>query len=180
MNRWRGYFWCVLAAAVLAASASVVAKENLRIVPIVNDSDVLVSFELADAYTNDVRDAISSGLLTTFTYEVDLRMVAPMWMDRSVVTVVVSTSDQYDNLTRRHVLTRTIDGRVDATVVTEDETIVRQWLTTFSRLPVCRTAKLDSGREYYLRIGARSRPHGESLLGWVNAITGSAKFTFIP
>ena len=107
------------------------SKENLRIVPIVNDSDVLVSFELADAYTTDVRDAISSGLLTTFTYEVDLRMVAPLWMDRSIVTVVVSTSDQYDNLTRRHILTRTIDGRVEATLVTEDETVVRQWLTTF-------------------------------------------------
>jgi hypothetical protein len=166
--------------AVLAGGAGVLSKEALRIVPIVNESDVLVSFELADAYTNEVRDAISSGLLTTFTYEVDLRMVAPLWMDRSVVTVVVSTSDQYDNLTRRHVLTRTIDGRVDATLTTEDESVVRQWLTSFTRLRVCRTARLDSGREYYLRIGARSRPHGESLLGWVNAITGQAKFTFIP
>ena len=181
MNRRRGILWCVMAAAVLTAAGTVVrTKENLRIVPIVNDSSVLVSFELADAYTNDVRDAISSGLLTTFTYDIDLRMVASMWMDRTVTTVVVSTSDQYDNLTRRHILTRTIDGRVEATQVTEDETVVRQWLTTFSRLPVCQTSKLDSGREYYLRIGARSRPHGESLLGWVNAITGQAKFTFIP
>jgi hypothetical protein len=180
MNRWRGWFWCVGLVVVLAGSVNVLSKENLRIVPIVNDSNVLVSFELADAYTTDIRDAISSGLLTTFTYEVDLRMVAPMWMDRSIVTVVVSTSDQYDNLTRRHILTRTIDGRVEATLVTEDETVVRQWLTTFTRLPVCRTSRLDSGREYYLRIGARSRPHGESMLGWVNAITGQAKFTFIP
>jgi hypothetical protein len=170
----------MMVTAVLAGGTGVLSKESLRIVPIVNDSDVLVSFELADAYTNDVRDAISSGLLTTFTYDVDLRMVAPLWMDRTIVTVVVSTSDQYDNLTRRHILTRTIDGRVEATLVTEDEAVVRQWLTRFSRLPVCRTSRLDSGREYYLRIGARSRPHGESLLGWVNAITGQAKFTFIP
>jgi len=180
MNLRRGLFWCVMAAAIVAGGIAVRTKESLRIVPIVNGNTVLVSFELADAYTNDVRDAISSGLLTTFTYDVDLRMVASLWMDRTVAAVVVSTSDQYDNLTRQHVLTRTIDGRVDATQVTEDEAVVRQWLTSFVRLTVCQTSKLDSGREYYLRIGARSRPHGESLLGWVNAITGQAKFTFIP
>ena len=177
MNR-RRCFWCVMA--ILAGSASVLARESLRIVPIVNDNEVLVSFELADAYTNDVRDAISSGLRTTFTYDLELRMVAPLWVDRSVVTVVLSTSDQYDNLTRRHLLTRTVDGRVEETLVTEDESVVGRWLTKFVRLPLCQTSKLDSGREYYLRISARSRPHGDSLFGWANAITGQAKFTFVP
>ena len=177
MNR-RRWFWCVMA--VVAGTASALAKESLRIVPIVNDNEVLVSFELADAYTNDVRDAISSGLRTTFTYDLDLRMVAPLWVDRSVATVVVSTSDQYDNLTRRHILTRTVDGRVEETLVTEDDSVVGRWLTTFSRLPLCQTSRLDSGREYYLRISARSRPHGDSLFGWANAITGQAKFTFVP
>jgi hypothetical protein len=177
MNR-RRCFWCVMA--ILAGGASVLARESLRIVPIVNDNEVLVSFELADAYTNDVRDAISSGLRTTFTYDLELRMVAPLWVDRSVVTVVLGTSDQYDNLTRRHLLTRTVDGRVEETLVTEDESVVGQWLTKFVRLPLCQTSKLDSGREYYLRISARSRPHGDSLFGWANAITGQAKFTFVP
>ena len=177
MNR-RRWFWSVMA--VLAGATSVLSKESLRIVPIVNDDEVLVSFELADAFTNDVRAAISSGLRTTFTYDLDLRMVTPIWVDRTIATVIVSTSDQYDNLTRRHILTRTVDGRVEGTLVTEDESVVGRWLTTFTRLPLCRTSRLDSGREYYLRISARSRPHGESLLGWVNAITGSAKFTFVP
>jgi hypothetical protein len=177
MNR-RRCLWCVLA--ILAGGASVLGKESLRIVPIVNDSEVLVSFELADAYTNDVRDAISSGLRTTFTYDLDLRMVAPLWVDRTIVTVVVSTSDQYDNLTRRHILTRMVDGRVEDTLVTEDQGVVGRWLTTFTRLPLCQTSRLDSGRDYYLRISARSRPHGDSLFGWANAITGLAKFTFVP
>ena len=140
MNR-RRCFWYV--AAVLALGTSVLAKESLRIVPLVNDNEVLVSFELADAFTNDVRELISSGLRTTFTYDVDLRMVTPVWVDRTIATVVVSASDQYDNLTRRHVLTRMVDGRVEGTLVTEDESMVRQWLTTFSRLPVCRTSRLD-------------------------------------
>src|ERR1700730_17331865 len=152
MNRRR---WFSYVMAVFAGSTSVLSKESLHIVPIVNDDEVLVSFELADAYTKDVREAISSGLRTTFTYDLDLRMMAPFWMDRTIVTVVVSTTDQYDNLTRRHILTRMLDGHVEETLVTEDESVVRQWLTTFARLPVCRTSRLESVHEYYLRISAR-------------------------
>jgi hypothetical protein len=177
MNRRR---WFSYVMAVLAGGTRVLSKESLRIVPIVNDNEVLVSFELADAYTRDVREAISSGLRTTFTYYVDLRMVAPLWVDRTIVSVVVSTTDQYDNLTRRHILSRTVDGRVEETLVTEDESMVGRWLTTFTRLPLCRTSRLESDREYYLRISASSRPRGDTLLGWASAITGQAKFTFVP
>jgi hypothetical protein len=57
---------------------------------------------------------------------------------------------------------------------------VRQWLTHLTRIPVVRTTRLDSGRDYYVRISAQARPRGGSLLGWTSAITGQAKFTFIP
>jgi hypothetical protein len=165
---------------ILAGSTSVLSKESLRIVPIVSGNEVLVSFELADAYTSRVREEIASGLRTTFAYDVELRMMAPLWVDRTIATVVVSTTDQYDNLTRRHTLSRMVDGHVEETLVTEDESVVGRWLTTFTRLPLCQTSKLESGRDYYLRISARSQPRGDSLLGWARAITGQAKFTFVP
>jgi hypothetical protein len=165
---------------LLAAGAIVQAADNLRIVPIVSEDQVLVSIELADAYTDDVREAISSGLRTTFTYDVELRMVVPIWVDRTIATAVVSTSDEYDVLTRRHSLSRTIDGRVAEASVTENESAVKRWLTALSRLPLCRTSKLDPTHDYYVRIRARVRPGGTSLLGWVNSITGQAKFTFVP
>lgn len=172
---------CVCCAlALLAAAAGVGAAESLRIVPIVHDDKVLVSFELADAYTDEIRKAISSGLRTTFTYDVELRMVVPVWVDRTIVTAIVNVSDQYDNLTRRHSLSRTIDGHVEKAVVTEDEAVVKQWLTRLDRLPLSETSKMEPNRDYYVRIGARSRPRGVGLLGWVNAVTAEATFTFIP
>jgi hypothetical protein len=177
MNRRLICVGCVIA--VLGWSVMVRGAESLRIVPLVSDDEVVVSFELADAYTPEIREAISSGLRTTFTYDVELRMVGTFWVDRTVATLAVSTSDQYDNLTRRHSLLRTVDGRVAETLVTEDDSLVGKWLTTFTRLPLVGTSKLDSSRDYYVRIRARSRPHGDSLLGWTNAITGQSKFTFI-
>ena len=174
-NRW---IWMV---AAVVATGAVVAAESLRIVPIVRDNKVLVSFELADAYTEPIRDAIASGLRTTFTYELELRTVVPLiWLDRTIVTATVAASDQFDNLTRRHTLTRTVDGRVEEVLVTDDATVAERWLTTWTRLPLCDTSKLDSTRDYYVRIKARTRPFSESLLGWTKSITGQAKFTFVP
>jgi len=177
MNR-RLCTWSLFAFLVLPGIVG--GAESLRIVPIVHDDEVLVSVELNDAYTDAVRDTIASGLRTTFTYDVDLRMLVPAWVDRTIVASVVSSSDQYDNLTRRHSLSRTIDGRVDSVLVTEDETVAKRWLTTLSRLPLCRTSKLEAGREYYVRIRARTHPYASSLLGWASAIAAQTKFTFIP
>ena len=165
---------------LLFSGAAGHAAQTLRIVPIRADDQVVVSVELADGYTDEVRQAIASGLRTTFTYTIDLRMLVPGWVDRTVSSATVSLSDQYDNLTRRHTLSRMIDGRVDETIVTEDEATVRQWLTTLTRLPVVKTTKLDAARDYYVRITAQARPRGGSLLGWVSNVTGQAKFTFIP
>jgi hypothetical protein len=156
------------------------ALETLRIVPIASEDTVVVSFELSDAYSDEIRQVISSGLRTQFTYNIELRMVVPAWVDRTVATTVVNTIDQYDNLTRRHSLSRTVDGRVQDAAVTDDDAIARKWLTTLTRLPLIETKKLDPNRDYYVRISARARPHGGSLIGWANAITGQAKFTLIP
>ena len=165
---------------VIAAGAFALATGNLHILPVVRGDNVTVSFELADAYNDEIRKAIASGLRTTFTYDIELRMVVPSWVDRTVATAVLTSSDEYDNLTRRHKLSRALDGRVQEVLETEDEPIVRRWLTTFEGLPLCRTSKLDPSRDYYVRISARARPRGGSLLGWTSSITGQAKFTFIP
>jgi hypothetical protein len=176
MNR-RLCIWCVT---LLLGAGTLVAAESVRIVPIVRDDEVVVSFELTDVFDEHVREAIASGLRTTVTYDVELRMIVPAWVDRTIATALVSASDQYDNLTRRHLLSRTIDGRVVDALVTEDESVARAWLTEMTRLPLVHTSKLDPRREYYVRVAARARPNGASLLGWATAVSGQARFTFIP
>lgn len=168
----------VVAVLLLVSATALRSQETLRITPFINDNHVVVSFELNDAYTDAVREAIASGLRTTFTYELELR--TPAWIDRTVGTTVVATTDRYDNLTRRHTLTRTIDGRVEGVLVTEDDAVVKSWLTKWTRVPVADTARLDAARDYYVRVTTRARPVGGSFLGLTKTITGRAKFTFVP
>ena len=172
----RSSLWSVLL--LLLAVATVRSEETLRITPFITDHLVVVSFELNDAYTDAVREAIASGLRTTFTYQLELR--TPAWIDRTVGTTIVATTDQYDNLTRRHRLTRTVDGRVEDVLVTEDDAVVRSWLTKWTRVPVADTSSLDPARDYYVRVITRERPLGGSFLGLPKTIIGQVRFTFVP
>jgi len=171
----------VLVALFVAASAALVyAAEGVRIVPLVRDDSVLVSFELTDGYTPEVRDAVHSGLKTTFTYTVELRQDVPAWVDRTIATSVITNTVQYDNLTRRSTLTRTLDGHVESTEMTEDEAVMQQWMTTFQKMPLFRTAELETNREYYVRVRATARPtNGSMLWPWGSGISGITKFTFL-
>jgi hypothetical protein len=83
-------------------------------------------------------------------------------------------------LTRRHSLTRSVDGRIEEATVVENENVVKNWLTQWKQVRVADTSKLDPTREYYVRITTRARPVGGSLLGLTRSISGQAKFTFIP
>jgi len=165
---------------LLAVTATLQAAAGLRIVPLVRDDHVLVTFELADGFTDEVRAAIRSGLKTTFTYTVDLRLEVPVWVDRTIATTVVTNSVEYDNLTRLHTVVRTLDGKVETTQMIDSEGAVRQLMTSFQRLPLFRTSILEPNREYYVRISATARPtNGAFLWPWGSGTSGQAKFTFV-
>jgi hypothetical protein len=150
-------------------------------VPLVKDGTVLISFNLGDGFTDEVREAIKSGLRTTFTYTVDLRAQAPAWLDRTIASAVVSTSVQYDNLTRRHTIVRTIDGRVEEAQVVEDDGVVRQLVTNIDRVALFRTVRLEPNREYYVRVRVDVRPRsGAFVWPWGGGRSAQTKFTFIP
>ena len=167
-------------AAMIALGTIVHAAGTLRIVPIVRDEQVMVSIDLDDGYTEEVREVINGGVRTTFTYDVDLKMIVPAWVDRTIASAVIATTDEYDTLTRRHNLSRTVDGRVVEAIETDNEAVARKWLTSLSGVVLCRTSRLDPHREYYVRISARVRPPGATLLGWATGVTNLAKFTFVP
>jgi hypothetical protein len=165
---------------LVSLTAPLIAAEGLRIVPLVRDDRVLVTFELTDGFTDEVKAAVRSGLKTTFTYTVDLRLEVPAWVDRTIATAVVANSVEYNNLTRLHNIVRVLDGKVESTQSTESETVVGQLLTSFQRLPLFRTSTLEPNREYYVRISATARPsNGAFLWPWTSGTSGQAKFTFV-
>ena len=177
-GRLKSALFCALL--LCSAAVTLRAAEGLRIVPLVRDDHVLVTFELADGFTDEVRAAVRSGLKTTFTYTVDLRLEVPVWVDRTIATSTVTNSVEYDNLTRLHTVVRVVDGKVEGRQELESEGAVRQLMTSFQRLPLFKTSILEPNREYYVRISATARPtNGAFLWPWGSGTSGQAKFTFV-
>ena len=176
MKAFRGF----VVALVLVAAVQAQAPE-VSVTPIARDGQVLVSFDLTDAFSSDVRDAIQSGLPTTFSYDVDLRRGSTLF-DRTVASVTVEASVRFDNLTRRYQMSRTVDGRVEDARPTEDQEAVRRWLTHFEQVPLSNTSALETNGEYYIRVHAHTRPRNTWFF-WPwdrGGVFGQAKFTFIP
>jgi hypothetical protein len=168
-------------AGVLLAAAVPADAQTLRIRPLVRDGQVLVSLALEEGFSDEVRSVIRSGLRTTFAYTVELRLKVPGWVDRTLASTLVSTSVEYDNLTRRHTVARMVDGRTEESRMLDDEAAVKEFVTNLDRLPLFRTTMLEPHREYYIVVRAASRPQSRSALWpWGGATSGSAKFTFIP
>jgi hypothetical protein len=175
-----GRFFLLAVLFLGSAAPSLAQGTGLRVIPLVRDDHVLVSFNLADGFTEEVRAAIRSGLKTTFTYTVDLRLDVPAWVDRTIDTSTFTSSVEYENLTRRYTVVLLQDGREVEALVTEDEKEVRQKLTNMHRLPLFRTSLLEPNREYYVRVAATARPsNGMLLWPFGSGTSAQAKFTFI-
>lgn len=175
MKRLFCYVCLVLGGATLAAA-------DVRVTPVVRDGKVWVSFGLADGFTAEVRKAILSGLPITFAYNIELRRSVPFWPDQTLTIRTIAASVKYDSLTRRHQLARTLDGRVEANRVTEDEAEVGRWLTGLDAIQILATSDLEANTDYYVRVRARTQPN-DSWFRWPwdrGLVSANANFTFIP
>lgn len=156
--------------------------DEITVRSLAKEGRIFVSFTLNSSLTDALRDAIRGGLPATITYEVLLRRGSLLWFDRTIARATVTASVRFDNLTRQHQLSRTIDGRGEAPAVTEDEDEVHAWLTEVKQLPLFATASLEPNAEYYIRVGARTRPRVNRFLFWPweqDAATGYHRFTFV-
>jgi hypothetical protein len=164
---------------LVVVSVRAATDADISVTPIARDGQVLVSFDLGDGFTAEVRDAIQSGLSTTFSYDVELRRNATLF-DRTMASVTITATVRFDNLTRRYQMSRAVDGRVEDARPTDDQSVVKAWMTHFERIPVSATSALEANGEYYVRVRAHTQPRTALFFWpWGGAVLGHAKFTFI-
>ncbi|HSK09884.1 MAG TPA: DUF4390 domain-containing protein [Vicinamibacterales bacterium] len=173
----RHFLAALLIAAFGVFSGPSAGDEDLRVTSLAKDRQVFVSLSLANALTRELRQAIDSGLPATITYVVELRRPHTLWFDATIASATVTATVRFDNLTRRHQLSRTIDGRGEEPRMTEDENEVRRWLTELDRLPLFSTVPLEANTEYYVKVRAHARPRVGHLFFWPWGRAGKTGYT---
>lgn len=165
-------------ALVLLASSSI--AQTIQVTPLTRDDRVLVSFKLSNVFTDEVREAIHSGVTITFAYDVQLRRGATLWLDRTIESSSVTATVKYDPVTRKYLVTRKAGGSMDFVENVDREDVVRAWLTEFEKLPLFTNRSLEPNAEYYVRVRAHTSPRNTAFVWpWGGDIAGLAKFTFI-
>lgn len=167
-------------AAMLVLQATICAAQTIQVTPLTRDDRIVVSFRLTNAFTEEVRAAIHSGMTIRFVYDVQLRRGVSLWLDRTISAATVTATVKYDPLTRRYLVTRREDGRIDRAETLDREEAAQEWLTEFERLPLFSSAALEPNAEYYVRVRAHTSPRNASFVWpWGSDIAGLAKFTFL-
>jgi uncharacterized protein DUF4390 len=174
-----------LIAAVLAGGAALPAPSGeIRVTTVVSDGRVLASFTVPSAWTSETRQLVQSGLVLTFSYDVELRRPSSVWFDSTVSRVRVGSAVKFDNLTGTYQLSRIRDGRVVQSEPSKEELQVRQWMTTFDRVPLEVGPGLEPNADYYVRVRLYCTPRRTISLWSMWPFghddgSGRADFTFI-
>ena len=168
-------------AAPVAAPRPAAAPDDIRVTPLVRDGELHVAFAAPGAITDELREAIRSGLVVTFTYVVELREGSFLWFDRTLADTDIGASVRYDNLTRTYHVSRMTDGKVVWSQTTASEDDMRSWVTAFEPMRVMPAAPLVPNTEYHVRVRASISPRRAWLL-WPfgrHDATGRATFTYL-
>ena len=169
------------AVAILGTLTSVFAQSNqtLRVVPLVKDDHVLVCSSWQEGYGR------SPGCDPERPQDhLHLQRRTPAGR-----AGVGGSHDLHgdgcnqrriDNLTRTNNVVRMLDGRVEQAISTQNDNVVRTWLTNLVRLPLFNTSLLEPNRDYYIRVSATARPtNGSILWPFGSGPSAQSRFTFI-
>lgn len=119
--------------------------------------DMHVSFALHGAFTQEVREQVESGLPVTFIHYVEVLHRRTAWFDHTLIKKDVSSTVTYDTLTRQYRLTRSVNGEVMETQVTDRPEEMERFMTAVEDLRLCDPAELPGDRRLSLRVKSRIR-----------------------
>ena len=119
------------ALAALAAPPPVLAAGDPRLadlrVAVVDDS-YLVDFTLVGGFDEEVQEQIDAGLPVTFRYRVEILRKRALW-DNTLLAQELDVTVDYDSLTKQYRLSRTVDGELVDSMVSEKPEEMQRWMT---------------------------------------------------
>jgi uncharacterized protein DUF4390 len=180
MIRMRGP---LIAAVTIVAGVLGSIPATIAVKPIVAaDGRVLTSFAAPNAFTDESRDVLKTGLTLVFTFDVELRRPSTLWFDPMLARARVAASVKFDSLTTSYQVSKDRDGRVFWSDKANDEAKVREWITAFEQVPLEPSNPLEPNVEYYVRVRLFATPRPTIMWFWPwgrDDGSGRADFTYI-
>jgi hypothetical protein len=114
--------------------------------------DLLVYMNVEGAFTAQMKEAILSGVPTTFSFFIHLFTARNFWFDKEIADLEVTHTIKYDNLKKEFDVRRSWEQNKSKT--TKSFTEARKWMTEIDSLSIIALNRLEKGAQYQLRAKA--------------------------
>lgn len=114
--------------------------------------DLLTYFTVENAFTPKTEQAARNGILTSFTFYVNLYKTTSNLFDKKIADIRISSAVKYNSLTKEYVVTRPWKDEKPVTTKSFEE--AKAWMTEVDNLSVLPLDQLVKGDKYQIRIKA--------------------------
>lgn len=132
------------------------AKENATIsdIKLANTrDDLLVYFDVNDAFTPKINQAALNGAPTTFSFRVSLYQTQGYLFDKKIADVQIKSTLKYNSLKKNFSISRPWKDKTS--VIVHSYADAKTLMTQIDNLTVIPLVKLVKGEKYQLRIKAK-------------------------
>jgi hypothetical protein len=113
---------------------------------------LLLYFTVTDCFTENMKKAIDNGVVTTFTFFVNLNEVRNWWWDKKIADLKVSHEIKYDSL--KKVYEVKLSSKDDKVVVAKDFDQAKRLMAEIVGLKVTELKNLHRGNRYQINMMA--------------------------
>ena len=114
--------------------------------------DLLLYLNLEGAFREEMKQAILSGVPSTFSFFAKLNRVRSLWFDKDIADIEVTHTIRYDNLKKEFTVTRS--WKENNSEVTKSFSDAKRWMTEIDSLIIIPLNRLEKGEQYQLRVKA--------------------------
>jgi len=115
--------------------------------------DLLVYLKVEGALTEPMKEAVLSGVPTTFSFFIRLYQARNLWLDKPIANLDITHTIKYDNLKKEFEIQRSWESR--KTQTTKSFAEARKLMAEIDRLKAVPLNQLEKGRQYQLRAKAQ-------------------------
>ncbi len=136
-------------------SSPVTAEENAVIenIKLANTRDDLLSyFDVNQAFTEKINQAVLNGIPTTFSFYVNLYKTDGSWFDKKISSIQIKSTIKYNSLKKEFSVLR--PWKNEKAFITQSFEEAKSLMTDIDNLKIIRLAQLVKKDKYQLRIKA--------------------------
>lgn len=139
-----------LAVSSTAMAESTAVIENIKLAN--TRDDLLTYFDVKQAFTEKINQAVLNGVPTTFSFYITLYKTDGSWFDKKISNIQIKSTLKYNPLKKEFSVLR--PWKNEKPVITQSYEEATALMTEIDNLKIISLARLVKGDKYQLRIKA--------------------------